>query len=467
MNKKKVEKLLIIFTIIIAIIIASIVYLIKNGAQMPNLEIIKDNNIVDNTASTNNTKETENIISEENVDHSIETSVDEWKESGKIAQEDIKIERVDDLYTYFLLKQCLANYYNPENTRKGLDILDDEAKSDLGITLDNVANFYSNKAGAGFCIDKIFKQRTNIEDSSQNLYIVYHRVGINSSKKDQVVFVKIEERNICFSIYPQEYLEKNNYLNLTQNDVVKINNIQELAQNDNNVYKVSLISKSDWSCTKELYDRYKFDVQYDLEGLYNKLNEEYKNIKFQSYDSFVQYINDTKERILNQEVSKYGVNTNGEYKEYIALCGENDHLVFYTRNLMEYVVSLDNYTATSLQYLSAYNETLPSNQAIYCIDRVIKAINDKNYEFIYNKLNSVQKYNYYSNFEDFKTFIINGFYNKNDYEIEDNKVMVTQNIYQYSIKVTDAEMPDSKNYKKFVMAVTLKGDMDFSISITK
>lgn len=466
MKLSRTKKILIIIVVLVAILIAIIVYIAKNGKETSILNKEKDttdNTIIQNTTVNQNVITNDNSIPEDYVEYIGDT----WKELNKISKEEIKLEEDDSIYTYFLMKQCLETYYNPENTTKAVNIIDNEAKNFLGITENNVTEFYSNKAGVSFCIDRIFKQRTNPEDSSQSLYVVYHRIGIGNSKSDTVVFVKIEERTVCFSVYPYEYLQRNNYLSLKENDVINVNN-NEISPNADNGYRSNDFSVSAWGQTVELYDRYKFDIQFDLSGLYNKLDEEYKKNKFSSYEDFISYINNKKQQELDQKPEKYLVTDKaGDIREFIMLCGNDNYYTVTAKNLVDYTMILDDYSVLSYRQDLNYKSSLPAAQVRYCIGRVIKAINDKNYEFIYKKLNPVQKNNYYRNYDDFKNYIINEFYNVNDYVIEKMDVMVSDNVYQYLIIVTDAENEDSLNYKKFFMTVKLKDDDDFYISITK
>lgn len=467
MDKKKVEKILIILSILITTIIVIIVYLVKQGAKLPSIDKEDKNNIIENSITGENTTIQQNdniLLYEEWVMPPGETEYDSWKADGKISQEEIKLEQDNSIYTYFLMKQCLERYYKAENYGTVMDLLDIETKENLNITYDNIANFYDDYIGVDFCIDKIYKQRTNPEDSSQNLYVVYHRIGKGTSKRDTVVFVKSEERTVSFSIYPYEYLQRKNYLSLKENDFVNVNN-NEISQNDNNGYRVNDFSTSAWGQTVELYDRYKFDIQYDINGLYDKINEEYRNIRFENYENFVQYVYDTKQKVLQQELEKYLITEIGENKEFIALCGEDNYFVFYGKSLMEYTICLDNYTVLPLKQEDSYKPALSTTKSRFCIKRIIKAINDKNYKFIYQKLNPVQKNNYYSNYNDFKNYIIGEFYDSNDYEIEKKHIMVSSNVYQYKVKIINKE--NTQDWKEMTMTIALEEDADFDISITK
>ena len=99
------------------------------------------------------------------------------------------------------------------------------------------------------------------------------------------------------------------------------------------------------------------------------------------------------------------------------------------------------------------------------VERIIQAINYGDYEFVYEKLNQVQKNNYYKNYNDFKEYITKNFFKENNYELGDDFLIVSEGkVYQFDVKITDATGEDY-SYGKFVMTVTLK-DNDFEISIT-
>ena len=62
---------------------------------------------------------------------------------------------------------------------------------------------------------------------------------------------------------------------------------------------------------------------------------------------------------------------------------------------MNYTILLDDYLI--VEDKENYDALLPQVQAEYCVKRVIDSINDGNYEFVYDKLNEIQKNNYYKN----------------------------------------------------------------------
>ena len=137
-----------------------------------------------------------------------------------------------------------------------------------------------------------------------------------------------------------------------------------------------------------------------------------------------------------------------EYVEYRAICNSQRNYVFNAKNMMDYTVSLDNYSV--VQNKDTYNAFLPAAQAKYCVDRVVQALNYKDYDFVYSKLNPVQKNNYYKNVNEFKNYLSKALYEQNSYEIDDNYLIISDNVYQFTVTIRDATGGEF-TYSKFTI----------------
>ena len=153
------------------------------------------------------------------------------------------------------------------------------------------------------------------------------------------------------------------------------------------------------------------------------------------------------------------------YTQYVVFGSHDNCYIVNYFNIMSYDLLLDNYTIYAQNYLNEYSSNFPNVQAKYCIDRVRKAINDKNYKFIYGKLDALYKKSEFPDYNSFENFIKQNFYEKNSFEFLDfNKL--SSNIFEYTVRITD-ETGKSLSYRQFYMTVTLKNDADFVISITQ
>ena len=149
---------------------------------------------------------------------------------------------------------------------------------------------------------------------------------------------------------------------------------------------------------------------------------------------------------------------------YTGISHNNNHYVFYVKNLTSYTLMLDNYTLVLPQYKQMYENNFTSVQARYCIERFMRAINDKNYEFAYSNLLQIQKNNYYPTIDDFINFIQNNLYSENAYEYGEN-FSVADNVYQYSLKVTDANNSNSEAKTLNIAVTLLDENANFNIAV--
>lgn len=451
MNQERIKYLIFILIILFLMIISFIVYII-------NMRFV--NKKPDATNTVSNTSIDNNTVDLYTPDE-VEDKEDVWEEDElNTSEQELKLQKVDDKYTYFLIKQCLTNYYNVTTKESALNLLDVEVKEKIEINENNISNLFNGFNTPKFGIDNIYKQKI---DGSKNIYVVYQRLIKNSKSPSNVIntvtFVKIDEKNVDFSIYPYEYLQKNNYLNLKENDILKIDNLNEIKQNEYNGYYTDEISKENRICMAELFERFKFDLNYDIEHLYNTIDEAYKKIYFENFDEFKNYLNKKYDILNNDKITKFQANEFKNYTQFIGICDNEHNYVFSAKNLMDYTLCFDNYSTELPQYLQLYNSNLPNVQAKYCIDRFIKSINDKNYEFAYSKLLYVQKSNDFPNLNSFENYIKNNFYEKNNYEFGKLEKISNQ-MYQYTIKLYNNEKTESKI---LVATITLRENADFYI----
>ena len=453
----KILKYLIFILFIILAIIVLVILFFKTKNDSENMSEFQVANTIDDEYELDNNMPDEEL---NDINTSTNTVTDEDEE-----EKSLKI--VTNTQTYFLVKQCMESYYANYNSEHYLedetendnqigliDLIDFEARQALNINTDNVNNLYGKTTDAqSFSIDKIYEQNL---DNNKNLYVVYYRVQIGSKVQPLSLFVKIDTYSKRFSIYPYEYLKAYNYLELKDGDVVTINNLNEITANNANTYDTEEITTGNEACVKELFKKYKFDLQLDLQNLYNHLEEEYKNARFGNYNNFVQYVNENKTDLYLDTLERYKSYSFSKYVELMGISFNKNYYIFNATSLTDYSIILDNYTTVLPQYIELYKGNFPSVQAKFCVQRFMKAINNKDYNFAYSKLVSVLKNNYYPSIDDFINKIQNNLFEKNRYEFDDG-FAVTDNVYQYNVKVYDEEN-EFNEAKTITATVTLLDD---------
>ena len=438
MKVNTIRKIVIILLCVLFVILTIVLFINMQDSDK-SIEANK-NNVVEDTEKNN--ENSNNKITQNNT--KIINDAVESKRNG--------LKPVYDVESYLLMNNFIQIYYETLSTEEMSVLIDDEAKNMITTNMQSIGN-----ASSAFCIDDIYEQYI---DYTTNFYVVDYRIETEESKCEKIrIGLKVDSKDKAFSIYPYEFFSKNNYLNSKEDDIIKINQTNGITLKDENRYKD--ITYDAKTYMQELFKRYKFDLLLDIEHLYNTLNEEYKNKKFPTFSDFENYINENKSDLSLDKLNSYSTVNHDESVEYKGI-GENRTYVFNSKNLMDYTLSLDDYEV--VQDVNYYNKFLPHAKAQYCIDRVIKAINNKDYEFVYEKLNPIAKNNIYPNIEDFKNYIDTCFYDKNTYEIASDYLIISDKTYQFNVKITDNKGV-SNSVREYTITVTLEDNADFTIAI--
>ncbi|MBQ2946909.1 MAG: hypothetical protein IJE04_03565 [Bacilli bacterium] len=126
-------------------------------------------------------------------------------------------------------------------------------------------------------------------------------------------------------IYNESYLDGDDYI-MTK----KIYGVNEY----------SVINISDEQMANIYINDFKNYLYTDINYAYQLLNEEYRNLKFGSIDSFKNYINSIDSN--DMDIDRYSIN--GDRNVFTIYTKDNKKYIFKTMSVMEYEVYLDDYT---------------------------------------------------------------------------------------------------------------------------
>ena len=87
-------------------------------------------------------------------------------------------------------------------------------------------------------------------------------------------------------------------INLKQNDSL---NSDELKEKCIDTYNKDEINTKSSAYMRELFARYKFDLEFDTEHLYNIIDDTYKQRRFGTFENFNQYLNINKEQLIQEK----------------------------------------------------------------------------------------------------------------------------------------------------------------------
>ena len=129
---------------------------------------------------------------------------------------------------------------------------------------------------------------------------------------------------------------------------------------------------------------------------------------------------------------------------------------------MYYNLILDTYTIDLPQFLEKYNKANSIEKCGYNIQKCIEAINNKDYRYVYNKLDEEFKNNNYQLQEQFENIIKEKLFNSN--KVSNASINNEGNTYIYNITVQDIE--NENNTQNMTIIMQLKEGTDFVMSFS-
>lgn len=452
--KNVIITLFCILFLILFIILAAIFFYKDNSQDDKSVNNVKlDDSSNQNKTNSNDDKDSDE--EDDDIDDEEENTV--INSEGNSKSQKITIEKILDIESYSIVKECLKKYYQSNYIENPVEILDKDVISEFNITNENYSET-NNFTNPTFRIDEIYRGKVT---SDQHLYYVSSVLeNEDDGLSKSILWIRVDTTDQVFSIYPYEYLKQTNKLNMNAFAIESSNTHERITKTSSNTYEKEKMN--DEGFMDELYERFKFDLMFDNEHLYNCINDKYKKIKYPNYEDLENYINDNKTDLYLDSLSEYEITSLGNGKvKYVGIGKSKNEYVFLVEDLMNYKISLDDYEI--VQDVDFYNQFFNQAQAKDCVNRVIKAINNYDYDFVYRKLNPVPKNNYYKNPEDFYKFLDDTFYAENNYAIDDDYLIITQTTYQFKVKIDDKNSVSSS--KTLTMTVSLEGDGEFTISI--
>ncbi len=399
-------------------------------------------------------------------------------ENSEINEQEI-IEAANDGNNYYVAENCATLYVDAINREKinGLGIEDDAEllnnykESILGILdkkyiednkikTENIFE-YVNKIDSNAVFTTLKVKNVNKENIKQFIFygfiqdIDYNYLG------DLSIIVNIDINTNCFSIIP--ILENN----VDIDNVLLNDNINSIESNDYNEIMEEEIN--DEYVAKRDFDNFKNIFIVKNEVSYNYIEQEYKNKKFSNINDYENYSKKIKEELKNIQLKKYkSINDNQDYTEYICVDQYGNYYIFKDKGVMDYTVMLDTYTIDSDEFNNKYNNGSDQLKVGMNLEKIFQALNRKDYNYIYEKLDNNFKQNNFSTLTDFETYAKNTFFDIN--KIEYGEFEEKSGVYVYKISLSDAtESSDEEtaNEEKKVMKnfiVKLEDNNDFKMA---
>ena len=164
--------------------------------------------------------------------------------------------------------------------------------------------------------------------------------------------------------------------------------------------------------------------------------------------------------IENININKYKCDVYEEYKEYVCIDKDNRYYIFKETAPMEINIKLDTYTTDIPEFNEKYNEGNEQVKVGMNIEKVITALNNKDYRYVYNKLDNSFKNNNFATINVFEAYIKGNIFNTNVAEYE--KFTEEGQTYIYELKLKESE--DSEETKNMTVIMKLLENNDFTMS---
>lgn len=376
------------------------------------------------------------------------------------------LELVKDKNTYYAVKGIVEKYFTYYSYINNKEIAQ-EQNANIEIINQMLDENYIEKYD--ITKEKIREYKVQYDDSKQlnieEMYKIEKNSRINiywinaniNHDTDLKIIVKTDSYNNTFSIFPEEYININQYNEQNIESNLDIND-SEIPQKQYNTFKYTNITNE--QNAKEYLKDYINKVTYKMELAYECLENEYKEKRFPTIQEYKKYINNA--NIKNIELQNCYVEKYNDYTQYTCKDQYGNVYIFKYSAIMEYTIQLDDYTLENQSFNSKYEEASNRDKGILNIDKFFKMINMQDYTAAYEVLDENFKQNYFKTEQDFEKYIKNKMfrYNKVEYKEYSNKIT---DIHTYKVVLTDAT-EENQNQVEFNIVMKLLEETDFVMS---
>lgn len=381
-----------------------------------------------------------------------------------------KLVSVTNKNEYYAIANCVNKFYkyyasiyadkNPQETniQKTYNLLDEKYINFKNITLDNIATVLNEQKDVVVTIYNMYSSKQNDE------IILYLTEGIlreetSGSLSNFTIMVQIDTKNGTFSILLNDYIETI-FPNVGLSSEINCEKINSVTPNKNNQYVAEEIS--DETHVIDLIERYKEETLYNTQLSYEHINDEYKNARYTSLDKFQEYVKNNKKEISNIELEKYLVSEEEGYNQYVCLDKNGYYYIIRETEIFKYTIILDVYSIDLPEFIEKYNNANTVEKVGYNIQKCIEAINNKDYEYVYNKLDFEFKAVNYPIIENFEKEIKAKLFDRN--EVKKVKSYNEGSTYAYKMTITDVN--NNEKEQDITVIMQLKEGTDFVMSFS-
>lgn len=441
-------KKIIIFLVILVIIIISILVIVLNINKDTENQVENDlNTIVEEPKDVDNTLA---VVNDRNEFYEVSTCINKFY---------LYLTNTNNDENAIIDEEAEANIKEQENLQKEAiyNILDERYISFKNITEDNIFENIPQIDDSTIDIQNMY-----VSKESENIYsyVVYGSIinQQNRNKTDFNIILEKDIKNNTFLVILQDYIEQN-IGKIELGNTFNIVNKDNIERNSYNTYDNENINNETYII--DMFNKFKNYMIYDYESAFLKLNEEYRTKKFETYENFEEYANNNIRQSVLMELTSYQINNYDDYTQYVCVDQNGKYYIFNEKAVMDYELILDTYTVDLPQFTEQYNNATDAEKVLLNIQKVFTAIDDGDYRYVYNKLDSTFRQNNFQTEEVFETYMTQTFYENNS--IEASNYQTNGNLHIYELEINNEDDETSPVVTKNIIMQLLEGT-DFVMS---
>lgn len=402
-------------------------------------------------------------------------------QTSNVVEQDEAFAKVKDYKTYFTVKEILENYITYMKQINGDEYVD---ASSFNMTASQIAKTMQEdglEALKGILDENYLKDETdsslikmqneykqdgsyskqviyklNIDDMYQynldsNFSLVLVEAKLNNTELN--LLVKLDNANNTYSIFLNDYITKNNY---EKHMSVKNITIGKTKIQKNDYNSDISVDGTEKDVVVQYFSDYRMKMLNDTKSAYQKLDSEYAEKKFGQYSNFESYVNNNKNKIEVASIDKYQVVENKNGKEYVCVDENGKYYIFMEEEVGKYSVVLDTYTIDLPEFIEKYNSANEKTKVGLNIQKVFDAINNEDYEYVYNKLDNTFKKTNFKTVQEFANYAVQNFAGK--------QLKYGECQQQGSMYIFDITMMSGTNQTNKRVIMQLKNGTDFVMS---
>lgn len=390
----------------------------------------------------------------------------------------LDIQDVKEEKEFVIINNCVKEFLlaqNEKDDKKVFSMLDEQYKKDFGISVNNALE-KTNLLKSDFCdffANRISSREVSFQQKYQ--YFVYGKIFENEYKDSYGVYliVNVDFTNNCFSIQlDKEFkIDEEKYTGIIEDlkkgntgEAIRVADTKEAEIEPNEYNNFSNVSSDKPEMLEEYLNYYTIMAVYFPDFAYNNLlDKEYRDAKFKNLEEYKTYVQNNKNMILNTAIATYNIYEKEEYIEYFIYDTNENYYIFRIKGIMDYSVITDFYTIDLEQIEEKYDASSEQEKVAINIQKVVAAIKDKDYKYVYNKLNENFKKNNYETLEKFEEKIRNIYTGRMKLTFED--FSNEGNTYIYNINLKGTTVSNNREVNMQIL-MQLKDDRDFVMSFS-